>query len=388
MQAHSINIRHLRAIAAVSETGTVSAAARAISLSQPAITQALAGIEAQLGIKLFERSISGMVATEAGRILTDRSVRALQLVASTRVTSPQVRALVALDRHGSYAAAAAALDIREPSLHRAVSDLSVSLGQALVERRGRGVAMTARGAALARRFRLAQAELEAAMAELEQLRGREVGRVVIGAMPLSRAKLLPNTIGSFYRLHPEFDVAVIEGSHAELLAPLRDGEIDFMVGALRQSIPADLEQRSLFVDRPVVLGRPEHPLLSGASPPAASLLAGYPWVVPALQTPLRSQWVRMFEQAGIEPPRVAIECGSVLVIRQLLMNDDFLTLLSPAQVAVELAAGWLAKICDVPGESGRTIGVTARIEWRPTRLQEQFLALLEEQAKALESTHA
>ena len=43
-----------------------------------------------------------------------------------------------------------------------------------------------------------------------------------------------------------------EGSHAELVAPLRDGELDVIVGALRQSsVGDDLVQRELFVDRPV-----------------------------------------------------------------------------------------------------------------------------------------
>ncbi|HCH93259.1 MAG TPA: LysR family transcriptional regulator, partial [Erythrobacter sp.] len=51
------------------------------------------------------------------------------------------------------------------------------------------------------------------------------GRVVIGAMPLSRARWLPRALLAFSRRHPGVEVAVIEGSYPELAGPLRDGEI-------------------------------------------------------------------------------------------------------------------------------------------------------------------
>lgn len=383
-----MNLRHLRAVTAIVETGTISAAAIAVSLTQPAITQAIAKLEAQLDIRLFERSLNGMIATEAGQLLASRSVRALDLVGSGRVTAAQARALVSLARYGSYAAAAAGLGIREPSLHRSVTDLSLALGQKLVERRGRGVALTTRGEALARRFSLAQAELDSAIAEIDGVRGREVGRIAIGAMPLSRAKLLPDTIAKFHRLYPKVDISVVEGSHSELLGPLRNGEIDLMIGALRDNLPNDLEQRALFVDRPIVVGRSGHPLSMTSELPCTEELASFPWIVPARPTPLRMQWSRIFETCGIDPPRVAIECGSVLVIRQLLMEGDHLTLLSPTQVAVELAAGWLVKVCAAPGDPMRTIGVTRRSEWRPTRLQQAFLDVLDAQTKAIQGQDA
>jgi DNA-binding transcriptional LysR family regulator len=275
--------------------------------------------------------------------------------------------------------------VREPSVHRAVTELSVSLSQKIVERRGRRVVLTARGAALARRFSLAEAELNSAIAELQRLHGQEVGRIALGAMPLSRAKLLPDTISKFHRLHPTVNVAVVEGSHAELLGPLMNGEIDIMIGALRSSVAPDLTQRPLFVDRPVILARSGHPLVSHGASTTTEQLAQFPWVVPALETPLRTQWAQMFETSGIRPPPVAIECGSVLVIRQLLMENDFLTLLSPTQVAVELEAGWLATVCAAPGDPARTIGVTVRTDWCPTHFQRSFLDLIDAQAKTLQS---
>ena len=381
MNPFDFNIRHLRAVAAIVETGSISAAARVVNLTQPAITQGIAKLERQIDLPLFERRPGGMVATPAALLLAPRVEAALRLMNSRHATAAQISAFLAVARCGGYAGAAAETGLSEPSLHRAVGDLSLAIGHILVERRGKGVMLTPRGAAVARRFRLGEAELKSAMSELASLRGREVGRIVVGAMPLSRARLLPAAVTAFHRQHPEIGVSIIEGSHAELVGPLRDGEIDMMVGALRQS-PGDdaIVQAPLFEDRPVILARAGHPLAGAADRLTPEGMTAYPWITAAVGTPLRSQWQAMFEAAGTVAPAVPIECGAVIMVRQMLLQSDFLTLLSPDQVAVELEAGWLVKIADAPGDVTRTIGVTTRADWRPTALQRRFLDILAEQA--------
>jgi DNA-binding transcriptional LysR family regulator len=83
------------------------------------------------------------------------------------------------------------------------------------------------------------AELRAGLAEVAAWQGKAAGRIVVGAMPLSRARWLPETVLRFVRDWPGVDVAVMEGSHAELAGPLRDGEIDLMLGALREAALLD-----------------------------------------------------------------------------------------------------------------------------------------------------
>lgn len=386
MSPFDLNIRHLRAVQAIVETGSITAAARVVNLTQPAITQGVAKLEQQLGLPLFERQASGMAPTEAAGLLSPRIAAAIRLMDARHATAAQIRAFLALAREGGYAGAAALTGLSEPSLHRAVGDLSLALGHPLVERRGRGVALTTRGAGVARRFRLGEAELRSALSELALLKGREVGRISVGAMPLSRARLLPAAVIAFNARHGEVDVGVLEGSHAELVGPLRDGEIDMMVGALRPMAGNDLVQRPLFEDRPVILGRAGHPLTHrrrGDDRLSVQDMLAYPWIIPGSGAPLRSQWQAMFEAVGVAAPRPPIECGAVIMVRQMLRQSDFLTLLSPDQVAVELEAGWLARISDAPGEVSRTIGVTTRADWRPTRLQVEFLARLDEEARSL-----
>lgn len=376
MMIWNLNLRHLRAAVSIGRLGSISAASQAIHISQPAITQGIVKLEAQLGQPLFERRTDGMIPTEAGQLFFPRIETAMAQIASPRVTMTQLRALIALANAGSYAEASATTGLAQPSLHRAVGDLSLALKRKLVERRGKGVALTEQGRRTVRRFRLGRAELEAGLSELSALLGRETGKIAIGAMPLSRARILPAAVAAFHRTHPDVAINIVEGAFHELIEPLRDGDIDLMIGALRDPSPGpDISQKPLFEDRPVVIGRKDHP--ASKSDPSLEALAQFPWTIPASGTPLRDGWQRIFKARSIPLPAVPIECGSVITIRQILIESDFLTLLSPDQVAVELEAGWLTKITEIPKEFIRNIGMTTRMDWRPTAMQAKFITILE-----------
>lgn len=62
-----MNLRHLKYVVATAETGQVSRAARALSISQSAVTGAIAELEREIGTALFQRTPQGMDPTPAGR---------------------------------------------------------------------------------------------------------------------------------------------------------------------------------------------------------------------------------------------------------------------------------------------------------------------------------
>ncbi len=69
----ALNLHHLRLFRAVARDGTLTGAARALRLSQSAISTQLKSLEAALGHDLFERRGRGLVLTEAGRIALDHA---------------------------------------------------------------------------------------------------------------------------------------------------------------------------------------------------------------------------------------------------------------------------------------------------------------------------
>jgi len=381
-----LNTRHLRALPAIIARGSMSAAAESVGLSQPALTQGIAKLERRLGVALFERRPGGMAATVEGEMLGRRVEAAFaQLARGARgiargfaqpellMTSTQLRAFLALADFGGFMRAAEATGLSQPALHRAVRELEQVCGVPLVERRGRGVALTARGHRLARGVRLAGAEIAAGIAEIRGEDHEGGSSVTIGAMPLSRAAILPRAIARFTAQYPRVRIDVVEGSWRELIDPLLDGVIDLTIGALRDHPPPGLDQLPLVVDRLAVIARADHPLIRVPAPTLATL-ASYPWIVGQTGTPLRSEWEALF--AGRPLPSAPIECGSVMVVRQVLRETDFLTLLSPDQVELEIETGILATIGPPLSQSSRTIGITTREGWRPTAAQARLIELI------------
>lgn len=388
-----LNLRHLRALSAIVAHGSMNGAAQAVNLSQPALTQGLAKLERQLGTALFFRRPDGVTPTEAGLRMADRVSVALEhlTLATTRrnvrgarpeqlMTASQLQAFRALADAGSFIGAASASGLSQPAIHRAVRDLEQICAIPLLERRGRGVMLTAAGKRMARGIRLAASEIAAGIAEVgDPGQGGALGeRIAIGAMPLSRALVLPQAIARFVAAMPGTKLEVVEGSWRELVEPLLDGSIDMMIGALRDDAPPGLTQRALFIDRLVTIGRVGHPLADGTAP-TLEALARYGWVVAAPGTPLRLRWDAMF--AGLAAPPSPIECGSVMVIRGVLKDSDLLTLLSPDQVALEIQTGMLATIGPPLPHGTRTIGITTRENWRPTSAQRALITLLEQAAQ-------
>lgn len=65
----AIDPRALMTFRTVCETGSISAAARALNLSQPSVSNTIALLERRLGVTLFERRRGGIVLTREGEVL-------------------------------------------------------------------------------------------------------------------------------------------------------------------------------------------------------------------------------------------------------------------------------------------------------------------------------
>jgi DNA-binding transcriptional LysR family regulator len=390
LAAFDLNLRHLRALDAIAVRGSMSAAAQAVSLSQPALTQGLSKLERQLGVTLFDRRSDGVTPTAAGRVFAERSRRAFAHLAVagraiTRgpsrgfarpehlMTATQLRAFLSLADASSFVAAAQATGLSQPALHGAVRALEQVCAVPLVERRGRGVTLTRAGRSLARGIRLARAEIVAGLEEVQPEATSDGRRITVGAMPFSRALLLPNAIARLIRAEANVTIDVVEGSWRELVEPLQDGIIDLMIGALRPEVPPDLQQIPLVEDHLVVAGRRGHPL-AAIEAPRLDQLACYPWVVGRPGAPLRMHWEALFG-GGPLPPH-PVECGSLITIRGILRESDLLALLSIDQLASEAEAGRLVQIGPSLTDRVRTIGITTRADWRPTELQQRFVELV------------
>jgi DNA-binding transcriptional LysR family regulator len=388
------HLRHLRVFLAVARERSVTRAAERCNVSQPAVTQALARLEAEAGGPLFTRTRQGLFTTPRGDLLQARVERMFAFLdpaladieprLRVTATSARLQALIAVAEGQNFTLAARGLGLSQPTVHRAVAQLEEEAGRALFERTSFGVLPTRRCAALARAARLAFAELDQAEADLRELDGRDGGRIVVGALPLSRSVVLPGALAAFRRLRERQPVTVLDGPYDEMLGGLRRGEIDFMLGALRDPLPiGDVVQERLFDDSLRIVARPGHPVI-GPEPASVAALARWSWVVPRRGTPTRAQFDAVFAVAGVAPPEGVVECGSILLMRELLTRGDMIGCISARQAEAEIGHGLLAAIA-LPGSvPDRPIGLTFRSSWQPTRAQGLMLDLIRAEAAALE----
>lgn len=389
--AMRFNLRHLRVLLAVVDTCSVTKAADLCHVSQPAVTQALSKIEAMVGEVLFTRRPNGLFANPLCELLARRVRRAFgyldpafeEVAPRLKVTATvsQLEALIAVRERENYTLAARRMGVSQPTVHRAVSQLEREAGRPLFERTAYGTMATRAAQALAQAARLAFAELAQAEADLAESRSEEAGRLVIGSMPLSRSHMLPMAIARFRKARPRLPIQIVEGPYAEMLAGLRRGEIDFLIGALRDPAPiGDVEQSVLFHDTVVIVAGNDHPLV-GCGRVTAEQLAAYPWVVAIEGTPIRQHFDNLFLNCPAGPPRSIIESGSLILMRELLSLSDHLGFISGGQARAEIDRKLLKALDFDLAHTRRPIGLTRRTGWLPTAAQSAFLTILDDVAR-------
>jgi DNA-binding transcriptional LysR family regulator len=81
----------LRYFVTVSEEGQITRAAKRLQLAQPALSQAIAQLEAQLGVELFVRHPRGVTLTDAGAVFLVKARAALAAEAETAQTALALR---------------------------------------------------------------------------------------------------------------------------------------------------------------------------------------------------------------------------------------------------------------------------------------------------------
>jgi len=86
-----MRLRHIEIFEAIRRTGSLTEAAAALHISQPAASKLLAHAESQLGFKLFDRVKGRLVATREAEILTPEIARLSQDLSSVRRLAANLR---------------------------------------------------------------------------------------------------------------------------------------------------------------------------------------------------------------------------------------------------------------------------------------------------------
>src|SRR3954466_515412 len=128
-----------------------------------------------------------------------------------RLRLPLLRAVDAVDAHGSLLKASAALGITQPALTRSLQELEELLQVRLFDRHARGVRTTQAGLVFVRTARRVLAELRRLDEDLDQLSSPSGGSVALGALPVAAAGVLPGTLARLKATDPDIRVRLQQG---------------------------------------------------------------------------------------------------------------------------------------------------------------------------------
>ncbi|MFD1625654.1 LysR family transcriptional regulator [Azospirillum griseum] len=385
------SLRYIRDFLSVADSGSIARASEAIFKASSAIARAVGELERHLGVSLFERRPRGMLLNAYGeavrnraRRITDEIAAALDEVSRLAKLQPTVERhaitsllfngrglllLIRLSELRNLSAAAVEVGLSQAGASMALSRMEGALGQPLFQRMMQGMVVTDAGALIVSRGKRIVAELRHMRADVAAIAGTLRGHITIGALPLGRTHLLPTAIAATLQRHPDIRVTTVESPYEALVAGLRDGDIDVIVGALRTGERnTGLLIESLFEDRLGIIARAGHPL--AVHPLAVHPLAGQPlslrdllpqrWILPRPGAPGRRLIDQSFREFAIEPPVPSVETGDLAVLRGLLKTSDLITAISPHQLHHEIASGDLVELPVALGRTVRQIGITLR----------------------------
>jgi len=381
-----LHTKHLRPFLAVVRHGNLARASEELRRAQSAVSRSVQELENCFGVALFERSTRQWLLTDFGQALHRRaelafaelqracdalcerypeSVPRLRTAPffSLAVHERRLELLFAFTERKHISTAAAAVGVSQPAASMALYDLEASVGVPLFDRAHAGVALNESGELLLAHVKWALAQLRLAATEISALKGVIEGQVVVGALPFSRPYVLPVAIGRVLAQHPRLQVRTLEAPLDALVAGLRLGDVDFLVGALPvEPLESALVVEQLMREPMVVLARRDHPLLAASAPLDLADLMEASWVLPRLGTPTREALGACLAQHGLPEPQAAVESSDISVIRGLLLETDMLSAASRQLFPHELRAGILAVLpVALPGTE-RSMGILRRTQ--------------------------
>ena len=143
------------------------------------------------------------------------------------ITITQLQVLVKTIDTGSFTKASQALNMTQPAVSHAISNLEADLGVKLLLRdRKRGLILTDIGERTLVHIRAVLNHIEKVEQEVAAEKGFEVGTIKIGSFPSASTQFLPKIIKIFKQKYPSLQLNVHEGTLDEIKDWLKSKVID------------------------------------------------------------------------------------------------------------------------------------------------------------------
>jgi len=279
-----------------------------------------------------------------------------------------------LSKNGSFSDAARALEVPQTiapaGCPRSAAD---AFAGRFTPRRAFGICATPAAAEFARRVKLAEREIDLGLDELDTARGNVGGEIVIGAMRVAGSVLLASVINEFASSYPNSNIRIVTGRTKEMMRYLRCGDVDAVIGLLKDS---DFGRPGAGTARRDTLrGRGATRTSSAATGKcdarrSCAVRVGHRQLPRAVAESVSTACLRV--TAGRPPGSKPVRCRPFDCCSR---KANRLTLLTSYELMYEEDA--LTSVPFGPIEPVPSIGLTMRENWLPTQRQASFIDLIQ-----------
>ncbi|WP_132215897.1 LysR family transcriptional regulator [Kribbella steppae] len=216
----------------------------------------------------------------------------------------RLRVLRALADHGTVTAAAEVLHLTPSAVSQQLAALESEVGQELLERRGRRVAITSAGRLLLAHTDTILTEVERAEDAMRLHANGANGEVRVTAFATAISLLVAPALARLRETNPGLDLVIRDAEGHQGITQLLDGDADIAIAVEHRGSPRPDDQRlvriPLYAEPFVAVLPPSHPAAS-ADTIELPMLAADDWVMPSPGNPIRDVVLLACEQAGFQP---------------------------------------------------------------------------------------
>jgi len=298
-----------------------------------------------------------------------------------------LRNAIALASHRSFARAAVALKISQPTLSRNIQTLEQKVGAKLFDRLPRSTIATPVGEELLRHARNVIAANRALEDGMQQFLGLETGSLSVGAGIAVAGGILAPSLVRFQASYPEVALRALVADWRRLPNHLRQGEVDLFVGEISECRDDDDLDVVAYPQHQVYFCcRSGHPLLTQRDCRLAGALA-WPLVLPEMparfdqgvQAALRADGM----PASATPELNTIVSNDLAVNRTMVARSDVIGLTTFGMLEETLLRGEFALLPFRLPVLRTHYGVVSRRGMSLSPMAQAFVDIMREEDDAL-----
>ncbi|MDM0077923.1 LysR family transcriptional regulator [Variovorax sp. J2P1-59] len=299
-----------------------------------------------------------------------------------RLRMRQIALILAIEERRTLRGAASQLGMTQPAATKMLHELENALGQPLFERVGRGLQLNAAGERVTGYFRSIRGSMEALNRELGELRLGSAGKFSVGSIMAASPGRLTDAIVGLKAAFPLLSIQVAVDTSDRLLAQLREGVLELVIGRLVGHPGIECTFRAIDDEALAVVVGNEHPLARKRRVEFEELL-DYPWILQPTGSPMRDVIEREFRDHHAQLPKGLVETGSILTSINLIRQSLLVAVIPETVARRDAEHGVLRIVAYRMKQKLETYGSLVPKDRPLSKPAEHFLALLHANRKTV-----